>query len=149
MSSMPKLPVEVMVSGCDENEARIVRACFNGRNGCLKASKPFGRIDFDGDTDEALFKASANYVWRMLCFDYAGFGKHVCMPVTADLDVSAVYYEKYGRPRFDDPAKESERADRKARIKYLDLLIKRAESTLPVTLQAGVIRWGRALGVLQ
>ncbi len=161
MTSMPKLPVETMVAGCDENEARIVRACFNGRTGCLKSSKPYGRIEKTDSDETALFKARVNYVWRMLCFDYAGFGKHVCMPVTADWDIGAVYSRiferdgrtaRYGSPDYDSPAdraaREERRGKERAEREALDVLIKRVESTLPVTLQAGVMRWGRALGYI-
>jgi len=45
MSRMPKLPFDLMCAGLDDNEARIIRAACNSRTGCLRASKPFGRID--------------------------------------------------------------------------------------------------------
>jgi len=146
MSRMPKLSVDVMVAGCDENETRIVRAAFNSRTGCLRASKPYSRIALDGDDDEAEYRASANYVWRMLCFDYAGFHPHNCMPVTADWDLGAVYYTREGQG---DYASRDERrdAEKSARV-ALDALVKRVESTLPVTLQRGVMQWGRALGMI-
>jgi hypothetical protein len=161
MTTMPKLPVETMVAGCDDNEARIVRAAFNGRTGCLRASKPFGRIEKTDSDEEALFKASVNYVWRMLCFDYVGWGKHSCMPVTADWDIGAVYVRiferdgrtaRFGSPEYDSPADRAAREERRGKERdlreALDALIKRVESTLPVTAQAGAMRWGRALGMI-
>jgi len=146
MSRMPKLPFDLMCAGLDDNEARIIRAACNSRTGCLRASKPFGRIDLDGDPDEALFRASANYVWRMLCFDYCGFHPHNCMPVTADWDIGAVYYTREGRGEFTD-REERRDAEKSVRV-ALDALVKRAESVLPITAQAGVMQWGRALGML-
>lgn len=143
MSRMPSLPVETMCAGLDNCDARLVRAAFNDRNGCLRASKPYRRIDTDGPEDEALFRASANYVWRMLCFDYCGFHPHSCMPVTADWDLGAVYY---GRAGYED--REVRRDAEKSVRVALDALVKRAESALPVTLQAGVMQWGRALGMI-
>ena len=156
MSSMPKLPVNVMVAGCNESEARIVRAAFNDRTGRLRSSKPYRRIEPTDSDETALFKARANYVWRMLCFDYAGFGQYVCMPVTADWDIGAVYARiiaRNGSPDCDsrtDCAARKERwgKEQRAEREALDALIKRVESTLPVSLQAGVMRWGKALGYI-
>lgn len=141
---MPNLPFDRMVADCDEREARIVRAAQNKRSGGLRASKPFGRIDFDGDEDEAIFRASANYVWRMLCFDYCGFHPHNCMPVTADWDFSAVYYTREQRGEYSDHA--DRKADQKSAQDALDALIKRVESVLPVTAQKGVMQWGAGFG---
>jgi len=143
MSRMPNLPFDDMCAGLDDREARIVRAAQNSRTKGLRASKPYGRIDYDGPEDEALFQASANYVWRMLCFDYCGFHPHNCMPVTADWDIGAVYY---GRPGYEESA--DRRAVEKSVTVALDALVKRAESVLPITAQAGVMQWGRALGMV-
>ena len=141
MSRMPNLPFNDMCAGCDEREARIVRAAQNKRTGGLRASKPFGRIDFEGDEEEALFKGSANYVWRMLCFDFCGFHPHNCMPISADWDLSAVYYCREQRGEYSDHA--DRRVDEKAARVVLDALIKRVESVLPVTAQRGVMQWVR------
>lgn len=132
MSNMPKLPVDAMVADLDGCEEKLVRAAFNRTTGKLRATKPFRTIDFDAD--DALFKASANYVWRMLCFDYAGFRPHNCMPVTADWDIG-MYYRG---------CRDAERAVRDE----LDALIKQVESVLPITAQKGVMQWGRALGMI-
>lgn len=146
MSRMPNLPFDKMCEGCDEREVRIIRAAQNRRTGGLRASKPFGRIDFEGDEDEALFKASANYVWRMLCFDFCGFHPHNCMPITADWDIGAVYYTREENGEFTDHA--DRRAAEKSVREALDALVKRVESVLPVTMQKGIMQWGQALGML-
>lgn len=143
MSRMPKLPVDEMCAGLDDRDSRLVRAAFNSRTGCLRASKPYRKIDYDGPEDEALFQAYANYVWRMLCFDFCGFHPHNCMPVTAEWDIGAVYY---GRPGYEDSA--DRRAAEKSAMVALDALVKRAESVLPLTAQKGVMQWGRALGMV-
>jgi hypothetical protein len=137
---MPKLPFDAMITaaGLDEKEARIIRAAFNGRTGCLRASKPHAKIT--GSDDSALEKASANYVWRMLCFDYVGWGKHACMPVTADWDIAFVLRDQHGRDGYFDLVRQETVA--------LNATVKRFESTIPVTAQAGTMRWGRALGLV-
>jgi hypothetical protein len=140
---MPSLPVEFMCAGLDDRDAKLIRAAFNGRNGCLRASKPYRKIDFNGPEDRALFEASANYVWRTLCFDYCGFHPYNCLPVTADCDLGAVYYGRAGYEDYD-----VRRDARKSVLDALDALIKRAESALPITAQKGVMQWCRALGML-
>ena len=146
MSRMPNLPFDLMVADCDERETRIVRAAQNSRSKGLRASKPFGRINFEGDLDEALFKASANYVWRMLCFDFCGFHPHNCMPITADWDIGAIYYTREENGEYPDHA--DRRAAEKSVRDALDALVNRVESGLPVTAQKGVMQWGQALGIL-
>ncbi len=143
MSRMPNLPFDKMCEGCDEREARIVRAAQNSRTGGLRASKPFGRIDFEGDLDKALFKASANYVWRMLCFDFCGFHPHNCMPITADWGIGVIFYIREENGEYPDHAdcKAAEKSVREA----LDALIKRAGSVLPVTMQKGIMQWGQVV----
>jgi hypothetical protein len=132
--------------------ARIIRAAFRGSKGstvcALRASKPFRSFPNDG-SDESLFKACANYVWRMLCFDYVGCAPHNCHPVTADLDVSSFFYKKYGCSFHTDCGREEYRADWKGCIESLDLLIKQFEATIPVTMQAGAMSWARAYGIVQ
>ncbi len=146
MSRMPKLPFDKMTADFEEHEARIVCAARNSRTGCLRASKPFGRIDFEGDDLEMLFKASANYVWRMLCFDFVDFRPHSCMPICADFDLGAVFYSYQERGNYAnrDERKVAERAVRDG----LDALVKRAESVIPVTEQKGIMRWAKAYGLV-
>lgn len=120
---MPILPVETLCNGLDDSEAQIIRACF--RNGRLRAAKPNRKrpcSDFEG---------RVNYVWRMLCFSYCDWSPHVCMPVTADFDIPTKNYD-----------------ERRVITKALDDLIKRATSNLPVTLERGTMRWGRAFGMI-
>jgi len=85
MMTMPTFPVETIVDGWDSHDADLVRAAFTSRGARdglkLRASKPFKRV-------RNSFEGYANYVWRMLCFDLVGWGKHACMPVCADIDVS-------------------------------------------------------------
>jgi len=143
---MPNLPFNKMCAVCTDDEAKIIRAAQNRRNGSLRASKPFSKIDFDGNEEDALYKASANYVWRMLCFDYCGFRPHNCMPITADWDIGAVFYVKQNRDEYAD-YKERLAAETSVRD-VLDALIKKVEAVLPVTAQAGVMQWGQALGMI-
>jgi len=82
----------------------------------------------------------------MLCFDFATTRPHNCIPVTADWDIGIVYrgWEKQGvYPGY--------RARQKAEKEYregLDAMIKQAEAVMPITAQAGVMSWGRALGMV-
>jgi hypothetical protein len=136
---MPKLPVDVMVADLSDDEARIVRAAFNSRNG-LRASKPFHDRECKYGAPDAEFKGAANYVWRMLCFDFCSWAPHVCMPVCADFGIWS---------SLDDGGNWREVTERvRLRTKELDALIKRVESKLPVTAQKGVMRWARAFGVI-
>jgi len=64
--AMPKLPFETMAGnvedGSEGRDGRMILAARNKRTGCLRASKPFPKIDFNGDEERALFEGSANYV---------------------------------------------------------------------------------------
>jgi len=142
---MPKLPFDKMTAGFTNYEARIICVARNSRTGCLRASKPFGRIDFDGDDLEVLFKASANYVWRMLCFDFVNSRPHSCMPICADFDLGVVFYGY--EQRGDYASCDERRAAEKDALKGLNALIKRAESVMSVTEQKGIMRWARAYGL--
>jgi len=146
MSNMPKLPFDAMCEDLNEGSARMIRAACNSRTGCLRASKPFRCIDFHGDEGEALFRACANYVWRMLCFDYVGHRPHSCMPCTADFDVGAVYHlrEQHGRYPNRDARQRAERI----LLDALDALIKQAEAVMPITAQKGAMQWARAYGIV-
>lgn len=139
---MPDLSVRELCKGLSDSQADIIRACFK-RNGGLRASKPFKKIDYYAP--DALFKGSVNYVWRMLCFDFCNFHPHCCTPITADLDVCTVYYrwEKQGVY-----TKEERRTKEKEYRSMLDELIKKAERNLPILEQKGALRWMNALGVV-
>jgi len=143
MANMPKLPFDTMCEGLDEDSARIIRAARNRRTGCLRASKPFDCIDFHGDENEALFRACANYVWRMFCFDFVDYRPHSCMPCTADFDIDTVYYLRAKRGDYNERC-----AAKRVLRDSLDALIKRVESVLPITEQKGAMRWARAYGLI-
>jgi len=140
---MPTLPVEAMVASMTDGEAALIRAAFSRPNGAtakLRATKPFRKVD--PTAPGAGRKAYANYIWRMLCFDFVPYRPHNCMPVTADWDVCAVIkhrYEERERNGFDNPV--SRRELERDRVAMLDALIKRAESVLPVAAQRGVMAW--------
>jgi len=121
MSNMPILPVDRMVRDLPPYSASIVRAAFIGATDKLRATKPYRRV---GRTDPgAEFKGSANYVWRMLCFDYVGSRPHSCMPVTADFDIPGNC------------------AERREKARMLDELIKRVESVVLGVSAGRVVRW--------
>ncbi len=132
MSSMPTLPIEEMVLNLPSNNARIIRAAFRASDGTsakLRATKPFRKIDVDAD--DAMFKASANYVWRMLCFDYVARRPHSCFPCTADFDLYKVLKVQ---------CVNAHQAARAMSL-VLDQQIKMAESVMPITRQVGVMAW--------
>ena len=148
--SMPILPVATMTADCSDQDAKIVRDAFTTRgiknrdNGYarLRSNKPFSRV-------KTFEQGCANYVWRMLCFDLVGHGKHVCMPVTADFDLmEACEIRDGGRIRYGQPGYEEQNEQRKALRVRMDELVKQAEAKLPVESKKGIIRWGRALGMI-
>jgi len=131
---MPVLPIEDMVADCTDYHASLVRAAINRASGRLRATKPFRTIDTTGD--DAYFKACANYVWRMLCFDYAGIRPHNSMPVTADFDIYNVCKAQPVNPTstdYHDSARDM--------VRRMDDLVKRVEALLPITSQKGVMQW--------
>jgi hypothetical protein len=137
MSRMPTLPIERMVRDLPCNSERIIRAAFrqhDGTNAILRTTKPFRKIDMDADN--AMFEASANYVWRMLCFDYVGHAPHNCMPCTADFDLYRVLKVQGGCADIHQVTK----AARDMTI-VLDQQIKLAESVMPVAAQVGALSW--------
>lgn len=121
MSKMPILPVDAMCKDLSDYEEELIRAAFNRTTGKLRATKPFRKVDKTAPF--AFFGGEANYVWRMLCFDFCAFSPHSCMPVTADFDIPGSYDK------------------RREVAKVLDALIKRAESVAPIVIQAGAMRF--------
>ena len=146
MTTMPVFPnatLDAMLVDCDGWEESVVRAAFTTRGvrdgGRLRANKPFRTV-------RNKLEGCANYVWRMLCFDLVGSGKHACMPVCADFDL---YDAVKVSPAHADI---TDYRDRAAVVRELqnemDALVKRVERALPIEAQKGVIRWGRALGMI-
>ena len=146
---MSRPTLEQLSNGLDTEQLQILAACFvtRGRDkGKLKISKPFSTKDCLYPAENATFKGMVNYVWRMLCFDFLPGHPHCCMPVTADWDLSA----SFPCPAWEDTAgRDQKRAIVKGLLDKLTLLIKQAESNMPVTSQAGAMRWARAFGVVQ
>jgi hypothetical protein len=143
---MPIMPVEAMVDGLTDWEKDVVRAAFTSRGvpagGRLRANKPYGKVS-------TFEQGCANYVWRMVCFDCVGHGKHVCMPICADFDVHAAFDAKYGRIEWSDIDGRRDRHELvRDMTKILDTLVSRVERKLPIGALKGVMRWGHALGML-
>jgi hypothetical protein len=146
---MPIHPVDAMVADMHEDDAWIIRAAYTDRgvpadrDGYrLRANKPFRKVS-------TFEEGCANCVWRMLCFDCAGFGKHVCMPVCADFEIMDAYDVRDGRPdRSDIDGRNKRRQDVRNMMKMLDALTMQAEAVLPGMALKGVTRWGAALGLL-
>ena len=154
--NMPILPVDLMVADCNGFEELVVRAAFTARGvknksdgyAKLRTNKPFKRV-------ESFEQGCANYVWRMLCFDLVGHGKHVCMPVCADFELHDAITIRVGEcPKrdwsdgADNTVCDDWRNRKKDLQKELDALVNRVEKTLPIGAQKGILRWGRALGMI-
>ena len=152
--TMPILPVDAMVADCNGLEELIVRAAFTTRGvrnksdgyAKLRSNKPFRRV-------ESFEQGCANYVWRMLCFDLVGHGKHVCMPVCADFELSDAVTHRNGKcPKYNYEDRNDNTAYYlwtdcvKQLRKDMDALVSRVEKALPIEAQKGILRWGRALG---
>jgi len=121
-------------------ELVLVAPAFS-RKRTLRANKPFARV-------ATVEEGCANYIWRMLAFDFSGYGKNSCLPVTADFDLGCVLYNRDKVAGCVESNREARRAEEKGIIDSLDVLIKKVESVLPVVAQAGAMRWGRALGMI-
>lgn len=130
MRKMPVFPVDEIVADLNDGEADLFRAVLNKRTGALRASKPYRMTTHNHEN--AVFEACANYMWRMLCFDFCDWHPHVCMPVTADWDILSV-----------NRGREDQHEFSKVVTSGLDALIKRIEAHIPVTAQRGIMRWAR------
>lgn len=156
MTVMPVFNVDMLCEGLTDQEVWVIRAAFTNRGvknksegyAKLRSNKPFRRV-------ETFEQGCANYVWRMLCFDLVGSGKHACMPVCSNFETSdAIRCRDGDGPKLDvdDPVKYAawkEYRDRgRVLMKELDELIKRVETKIPLEEKRGLVRWGYALGVL-
>jgi len=150
MTTMPVLPVKRMIEDFTDLDGEIVHAAFTTRGvrnkddgyAKLRSNKPFKTV-------ETFEQGCANYVWRMLCFDLVGWGKHACMPVSADFELYDAIDIRYGAPgRADRDGKDERRRRVRELMVELDELTKRAESALPIEAKKGLLRWGRVLGVV-
>ena len=146
MTTMPvfsQATIDEMLSDCDGWEESVVLAAFTTRGKHdgykLRANKPFRTVRNKRE-------GCANYVWRMLCFDLVGSGKHACMPVCADFDLHDAVRVSPAHANITD------RSDRYAVVRELtadmDSLVKRVEAALPLEAKKGILRWGRALGMV-
>lgn len=81
----------------------------------------------------------AAYVWRMVAFQVSPISQHQCMPVTADFDMPARYWDRKA-----DPDCHNKRRDR---TKELDQLVDALVNTVNKRQWHGVHRWAHALGV--
>jgi|GEM_PF-6558726 len=145
VGTMPIHDIDSMVQGMNAGDAWLIRTAYTTRGVAdgarLRAKKPFRKIT-------SLREGCANYVWRMLCFDCAGFAPHNCMPVCASMEVMEGYNAEYGRvDRNDHEACELRRDNEQNMLDMLDELTKRAESALPIRSFKGILQWGKVLGI--
>lgn len=131
--TMPKLPAAKMLAAIPQEHKAIFAHAFNLRTDCLRASKPFRRAT-------TLEQASANYVWRMLCFTFCGSAPHSCLPVMADMDLLSVLRREW--QDMANPYGYQEQAREQTR--KLDELQKAAEMVAPLESKSGLLRWHRA-----
>jgi hypothetical protein len=139
MSTMPILPLDSICADLDTFEARVVRASCTTRGvsegGRLRSSKPYKKVLSKSE-------GCANYVWRMLCFDLVGSGKHACMPVCADFDITDALDILYGRVDYTDhEASVARRSVHRDLTVEMNELVKRVESFLPLMAHKGLLRW--------
>ncbi len=148
--TMPIYPIDAILHGFNEYEDSIVRVGFTTRGvankteGCarLRASKPFKRVT-------AYEQGCANYVWRMICFDLIPYAPHSCMPVCAEFDIwSAHSYIAGKRPSYGAEGYEDWVAGAKKLRAAMDELVDRFVAALPLEARGGIVRWGRALGII-
>lgn len=145
--SMPVFNLDQLTEGMNDFDGCIVRGAFTTRGykdglGRLREAKPFKTV-------KTFEQGCINYVWRMLCFDIVGSGKHACMPVCADFDLwDALEARDGSRPRHGNPGYDDWRQSVKNLTDEMNSLIKRAERSIPLERQKGIVRWGRALGML-
>lgn len=136
------LELAPMLTRCEtDKERELVKACFTTRGKKrFRKSKPFKQVE----TPE---QGYANYIWRMIAFDFAGCAPYNCLPVMADFDVyRGLSIETGFDGRFDDPGYQGFKDNERMKIKDLDELVKRVETAFPPEMMSGILQWGRALG---
>lgn len=132
MPTMPTISNEAL-DAVECNAAKVVfGVCFNKRTGKLNAKKPYKISTLQDDT---LLHASANYVWRILCFDLCDFRPHNSLPVTAIWDLNNYYWLASLPPRLDW-------------LTTLNETIKQIEATIPADEHYGALHWGYGLDLL-
>ncbi len=134
------ISIDLVLPILTAEEVAIVAPCFS-RKRTLRTNKPFARA-------KTMSEACANYVWRMLAFDFSAYGKNSCMPVMADWDIGTVLYNRDKVTGCMESNRETRRSETKDILDKMDALVKKVESVLPITAQAGAMRWGRALGMI-
>lgn len=144
-----KLPVEAILTIIPTESHDTIRAAFTTRGTTqadknvgwciLRTNKPFRKV-------ETFAQGCANFVWRWIAFDCSGSGKNACMPVTDDFELYDALDCLYGKAGREDRAERGELV-RELRAELMNLQ-KQFMSVIPVELQAGVMRWGRALGMI-
>ena len=115
---MPSIDI-TKLSGED---AAIVGPCLL-RNGKLRKSKPQNA------------PGESKYVWRQLAFNLSPIARHQCMPTTDIFDIG----EGKDGWSFDKA---------RAMAKELDKVVDRAIAMVPAEQRHGLLRWGRALGMI-
>ena len=85
--------------------------------------------DFKNEADAN--KGRTAYIWRQVAF-YVGQGQAASMPVTDIFDLPGI---------LNSPEQKADKA-------HLDGLVDKILSTLPLSEKKGLIRWGKALGLL-
>ncbi len=95
---MPKLPVQQMVQSLSDTDATIIFCAFKPDSDELKAEQPFPRLDVSKGI--SIIEARANYVWRMLCFEWVHCVPYDEVPVEADWDIIAYWQRRALGPGF-------------------------------------------------
>lgn len=112
------------------DEEKFIFESLKGRGGRLRTTKP--QIDkSDAKTGDAA------YVWRWVAFQISAKPAHHCMPVMAEFDLV-----------FDmaDPLRHEKR--RKRGDELTELANRIVNACVPLRNQHGIMRWGRALGMI-
>jgi len=126
----PTFDLDGLQANLTAEEWKLVSPCFKG-DGQLRASKP--------DPKHNLGQSS--YLWRMIVFDVSPNPKHQCMPCTADWDIQPAAFENF-------PGDHNYQKRLALTREVLDPIADKVCKMLPVTQRAGLLRWGRALGML-
>ncbi|MDD1711231.1 MAG: hypothetical protein LUQ37_10035 [Methanoregulaceae archaeon] len=126
----PTFDLETVRQQLTDSEWELVAPCFK-TGGQLRASKPDPKANL----------GQSSYIWRMIVFDVSPNPKHQCMPVTADWDIRPPAYENF-------PGDHNYQKRLALTRDILDPIADKVCKCLPPERRAGLIRWGRALGML-
>lgn len=142
-TAIPTIDRTALEATLTEYEMNLANRFIN-KSGAVRRSKPkvakTERVSYDCargyayryTCEEDRLQAYGAFVWRHVVFAISPIRQHQCMPVTDTFLI-------------DEPDHAESRRIEKALMAIADKIV----ALVPVTQQAGTMRWGRALGMIR